>query len=91
MSEVLVKQTNMSELAKNWPRYTLNRSAPATSVTDTAFLAICLLTTPTYLAMCSLHMRITSLLPRPHPGSGEFGHNPWARERNLSVPMRLQL
>ena len=24
-------------------------------------------------------------------GSGEFGHNPWARERNLSAPMRLQL
>ena len=24
-------------------------------------------------------------------GSGEFGHNPWGRERNLSTPMRLQL
>ena len=24
-------------------------------------------------------------------GSGEFGHNSWARERNLSAPMRLQL
>ena len=24
-------------------------------------------------------------------GSGEFGHNPWTRERNLSAPMRLQL
>jgi hypothetical protein len=24
-------------------------------------------------------------------GSGESGHNPWSRERNLSVPMRLRL
>ncbi len=24
-------------------------------------------------------------------GFGEFGHNPWSRERNLSAPMRLQL
>jgi hypothetical protein len=24
-------------------------------------------------------------------GSGEVGHNPWSRERNLSALMRLQL
>ena len=29
--------------------------------------------------------------PKRGKGSGEFGHNPWARERNLSAPMRLQL
>ena len=41
--------------------------------------------------------RDTRLVSCPDPtlcegkGSGEFGHNPWARERNLSAPMRLQL
>ena len=30
-----------------------------------------------------------SVVPRPQPqgGKGECGHNPWARERNLSVPI----
>ena len=42
-------------------------------------------------------MSYLSVVSSPDPtleegkGSGEFGHNPWARERNLSAPMRLQL
>ena len=45
-----------------------------------------------YHALCC-----TYLVSSPDPtleegkGSGEFGHNPWARERNLSAPMRVQL
>ena len=31
-----------------------------------------------------------TVMLRERGTSGEFGHNPWARERNLSAPMRLQ-
>ena len=38
--ERLIKRTNTSELAKNWPQCASNHSALATSVTNSAFLAM---------------------------------------------------
>ena len=69
--------------------------------TDDSRLTLLILTptTPKISRKAKLSKQTCSLVPRPHPlrggggqgkGSGVYGHNPWARERNLSVPIRSQ-
>ena len=48
-------------------------------------------TRPSFLVSCPDPTLASSTLRGEGKGSGEFGHNPRARERNLSAPMRLQL